>query len=267
MSSNIPTRDVLKEDFGWEVPVETVPLPSQGLTYDPDSSLYNRKSLDIKAMTAKEEDILTSQALIKRGETVSELVKSCLSDKTINVDDMLLGDRNALMVSVRITGYGTQYKSAVTCKHCSHVNNRTIDLGNLPISFLELKPVKKGINAFEYVLPVTKKKVIFKFLSVRDEREISQTKEKMAKHFSSIVENNVTANLEQCITAIDGITDKNKIRHFVQYMPAFDSKSLRNYMKDNEPGIKMEYNLVCDECSGASTVLVPMSSEFFWPSE
>ena len=96
---------------------------------------------------------------------------------------------------------------------------------------------------------------------------MSQTREKMNKHFDVPVENNVTANLEQCIMSIDGIRDKNKIRHFVQYMPAFDSKSLRNFIKENEPGIKMEYDLVCDDCTSVSSVIVPMSSEFFWPSE
>ena len=262
-----PTRNVLKEDFNWEVPVETVPLPSQGKIYNPDSLLYNRETVDIKAMTAKEEDILTSPALLKRGETVSTLVESCITDGNINVDEMILGDRNALMISIRVTGYGQDYRVSIDCPKCSHSNNKTVDLGNLPIKFLEISPVKKGLNEFDFTLPVTKKNVTFKFITVKDEREMSQTREKMNKHFDVVVENNVTANLEQCIMSIDGIRDKNKIRHFVQYMPAFDSKSLRNFIKENEPGIKMEYDLVCDDCTNVSSVIVPMSSEFFWPSE
>ncbi len=100
-------KDILKEDFNWEVPVETVPLPSLGKLYDPDSTIYMRETVDIKAMTAEEEDILTSTALIRKGETIGRLIESCVVDKSFNPDDLLIGDRNALMVAIRITGYGT----------------------------------------------------------------------------------------------------------------------------------------------------------------
>jgi hypothetical protein len=264
--SEIPTHDILKNDFNWSIPVETVPLPSKGLVYNPDSRLYKVQTLDIKAMTAHEEDILSSAALIKKGETINTLIKSCVQDKSINVGEMLVGDRNALMISIRVTGYGSEYKTSFNCPHCSHLNKASVDLSNLPIKFLDLKPTKTGENSFEYELPVTKKKVLFKFMSVSDEKELTASREAMTKHFDLEVENNVTANLEKQIIAIDGITDKNKIKHFVKYMPAFDSRSLRKYVKENEPGIKMQYDLVCSECSGASSVLVQMSREFFWPS-
>tara|TARA_Y100001938_G_C8012446_1_gene390753 strand:- start:18 stop:821 length:804 start_codon:yes stop_codon:yes gene_type:complete len=265
-NSNIPKHDILKQDFDWTVPVETVPLPSRGTVYDPESRLYKVQTLDIKAMTAHEEDILSSPALIKKGETVNTLIRSCLQDKSIDVNEMLLGDRNALMISIRVTGYGPDYKTSFVCPQCDHVNKEVVDLSSLSINFLELEPTKKGTNSFEFTLPVTKKKVLFKFLTVGDEKEITASREAMSKHFDVEVENNVTANLEKQIVAIDGVTDKNKIKHFVQYMPAFDSRSLRRYIKDNEPGIKMHHNLVCSACSGASTVLVPMSREFFWPT-
>lgn len=264
--SNIPTHDILKQDFDWTVPVETVPLPSKGLVYDPDSRLYKIKTLDIKAMTAHEEDILSSPALIKKGETLNMLIKSCVQDKSVNVGEMLIGDRNALMIAIRVTGYGPEYKTAFTCPHCDHLNKTAVDLSGLPIQFLDLKPTKSGANSFEFTLPVTKKKVLFKFMTVNDEKELTASREAMLKHFDLAIENNVTANLEKQIVSIDGITDRNKIKHFVKYMPAFDSKSLRKYIKENEPGIKMQHNLVCSECSGASTVLVPMSREFFWPT-
>jgi len=263
--SIIPTSNVLKDDFDWEIPVETVPLPSEGVVYSPDSVLYNRKTVDITAMTAKEEDILTSAALIKKGETINHLIKSCVTDKTINPNELLLGDRNALMVSIRITGYGQEYKSSIKCPHCNHLNKRTIDLANLPLQFLKLTPVDKGSNEFEYVLPVTKKKVLFKFLTVGDEKERSSIREKMNKHFDMHAETNVTSMLEQAIQGVDGIRDKNKIKHFIQYMPAYDSKSLRTFIQQNEPGINMEYDLVCDDCQGDSPVSVPITSEFFWP--
>ena len=266
MSEHIPKSNIMKDDFGWEVPVETVPLPSQGVVYDPDSQLYKMETIDIKAMTAKEEDILTSSALLKKGETLNTLIKSCVVNKSINVDELLLGDRNSLMVAVRITGYGPDYNISVTCPHCSAISKEKVNLSNLGIKFLDIQPISPGKNCFEFELPVTKKKVHFKFLTVGDEKEISKVRERMEKHFENFTENNVTSNLEAAIIQIDNITDKNKIRHFVLNMPAYDSRQLRKYMKENEPGIQMKYDLVCESCTSASSVSVPLSREFFWPS-
>ncbi len=266
MSEHIPKSNIMKDDFGWEVPVETVPLPSQGVVYNPDSQLYKAETIDIKAMTAKEEDILTSAALLKKGETLNTLIKSCIVNKSINVDELLLGDRNSLMVAVRITGYGPDYNISVNCPHCNHLNKESVNLSELAIKFLEIDPVNPGQNIFEYELPVTKKKVRFKFLTVGDEKEMVKVRERMEKHFENFTENNVTSNLEASIIQIDHITDKNKIRHFVLNMPAYDSRQLRKYMKENEPGIKMQHNLVCENCTSASSVSVPLSREFFWPS-
>ena len=263
---NIPTHNIMKDTFDWEVPIETVPLPSQGLVYDPDSRLYKVKSLDIKAMTAHEEDILTSPALMKKGETIRTLIKSCLIDKSVDTNKMLLGDRNALMISIRVTGYGPDYKAIFDCPKCNHTSSDTVDLSELSINFLELEPTEKGLNSFEFTLPVTKKKITFKFMTVGEEKELTQAREAMNKHFDSPIETNVTSNLEKAIVAIDGIRDGNKIRHFVQNMPAYDSRVLRKFIKENEPGIKMEHDLVCANCSSASSVLVQMSREFFWPS-
>tara|TARA_Y100000034_G_C6786425_1_gene351797 strand:- start:592 stop:945 length:354 start_codon:yes stop_codon:yes gene_type:complete len=116
------------------------------------------------------------------------------------------------------------------------------------------------------MLPVTKKNILFKFATGQDEKERAETNEKMKKYFESDITNTVTYSLEQSIVAIDGITDKNKIRHFVQYMPAFDSKSLRKYITENQPGIDMTHDMRCDSCNELSNVAIPVTTEFFWPS-
>jgi len=257
--------DVLKEDFNWEVPHEVVPLPSQGEMYSPDSKLYKLKKLEIKAMTAKEEDLLTSQALLKTGRAVSEVLKSCITTKNINIDDLLIGDKNALMTAVRITGYGSEYPASVRCGACSFQNNVDINLTELPIKFLEIEPVTPGQNRFEYTLPVTKKKIQFKFLTGHDEKERKETLENMQRHFGKDYEPNVTMFLENVILSVEGIEDKNKIKHFVQHLPAYDSRSLRNYIKDNEPGIDLVHNLTCSNCGAHSEVAVPVTAKFFWP--
>ena len=118
------TKNVMADDFGFEVPVEAVPLPSNGVVYPVDNPLHGLETLDIKAMTAREEDILTSRALIKKGTVITELIKSCLVNKSIDVEDMLVGDRNAIMTALRITGYGSQYTVEVDCPDCGEKSNQ-----------------------------------------------------------------------------------------------------------------------------------------------
>ena len=115
----VQKQDVVKDKFGWEVPVEVVPLPSQGRVYPAGSPLRGRETVEIKAMTANEEDILMSPALIKQGKVLDKLMSSCLIDKSIDPQELLSGDRNALMIAIRITGYGSDYTVKTTCPNCS----------------------------------------------------------------------------------------------------------------------------------------------------
>ena len=265
MSSIGHSSNVMKDEFGWEVPIESVPLPSKGLIYTPDSVLYNTETLQIKAMTAREEDILTSQAFVKEGTVVENLIKSCLTDKSIDVNSLISGDRNALMVSIRITGYGTDYKVNHTCKHCNKLNDLTVDLSQLGIKRLSAKPKEPGKNLFSFELPVTKKTVHFKYLTGHDQREID-IKEKRMKELDIQTEGTVTSYLENVIVSIDGVSDKNKIHHFVKNMPAKDSRTLRKFIRESEPGIDMSWEYNCSACGTHNTFTLPMTSEFFWPS-
>ena len=214
MNEGMPTSNVMKDEFGWEVPVESVPLPSKGVIYSPDSLLYNTETLQIKAMTAKEEDILTSQALIKDNLVVEKLIQSCLIEKSIDVNELTIGDRNALMVSIRITGYGSDYNVTHNCENCSSNNKVNVDLSQLSIKRLTEQPVEPGKNLFTYQLPVTKKNVCFKFLNGHDQKEIAII-EKRLKNAGISYDNSVTNYLENTIVSVDGITDKNKIKHFI----------------------------------------------------
>lgn len=256
-------QNVMKEDFGWEVPVEIVPLPSSGLIYSPDSKLYKRETVKIKAMTAREEDILSSNALIKEGSAIDYLIKSCVIDKEIDVFDLILGDKNALMVSIRITGYGTEYRIKPQCDKCSGISDITFDLSNLEIKRLKIDPVELGSNEFNFTLPVTKKNVIFKFLTSNDDKERDKKQKFFKDKFK--IDNNVTSFLESSILSIDGIKDKNKISQFVKNMPAFDSKSLRSFIRENEPGINMSHEFMCQHCQHVNKANLAITPEFFWP--
>jgi hypothetical protein len=206
----MPTRNVMRDDFGFEVPVETVPLPSRGITYPDGDPLCNTETIDIRAMTAKEEDILTSKALIKKGTVISHLLKSCMVDKSIEPDSMLAGDRNAVMTALRITGYGSEYRVEVDCPSCGDRSKQSFNLSELPIKRLDLEPIAIGANLFEFQLPMCKKGVRFKFLTGADEQEIMITMERRKKSGLS-GENLVTTRLNHAIVSIEGITDRNKI--------------------------------------------------------
>ena len=260
----IPTRNVMEQDFGISIPVESVPLPSMGIVYEAESPLYGQELVDVKAMTAREEDILTSRALIKKGTVITELIRSCMVDKSVNPDDLLSGDRNALMIAIRVTGYGSEYSVEVECPACDEKSKQDFQLADLAIKRLGIQPVAEGSNVFEYVLPLTKKTVRFKFLTGRDEQEMSTIAERRKKQ-GATTDSSVTQRLMHQLISVGGISDKNKINQFIRHMPAGDSLALRRYVDKNEPGLDMKTWMSCPHCSEESEVRLPMGASFFWP--
>jgi len=263
----MPTQSAsekVKAEFGLDIPLETVPLPSSGKVYSQESSLYNADTVEIRPMTAREEDILTSRALIKKGTVITELIKSCLVDRSINAIDLLGGDRNALMVAIRITGYGPEYGAEIECNECGTKTQHEFNLAQLPVRRLEIEPVVPGLNIFEFTLPRSKKTVKFRFLTGRDEEEMLVINEKQKK-LGMKSETNVTTNLLHAIVSINGIEDRSKIANFVKMMPAMDSLALRNYIKDNEPGVIMKQETSCPACGHCEEVSMPLGVNFLWP--
>ncbi len=268
-TSTSPVEGVMRQDpmkeFGWEVPYELAPLPSRGIVYDKTSSLHGKEAISIKAMTAKEEDILMSRAYSKTGSTVTELLKSCIADKSIDTSHLLSGDRQSVLVAIRITGYGSSYDADVMCPACATRVRNTFDLSNLAVRPLEIQPNSPGVNEFEFVLPVSKKRVTFKFLTGRDEEELATITERRKKLFGDAAENPITTRLSLQIISIDGIEDKNKINTFVNNMPAGDSRALRTYIERSEPGLDMNVAMTCPNCGADSEVGLPIGVSFFWP--
>ena len=222
--------------------------------------------MQIKAMTAQEEDILMSRALIKEGTVISHLIKSCLVDKTIDPAEMLAGDRNAVIIAIRITGYGSDYTTAVACPACNRQDVHTFDLASLGIKRLDIQPVAKGANEFEFTLPVSKKRVTYKLMSTRDEEDAQKAAERMRKLFPDAkVENDVTRQLELQVVSIDGNRDRAPINAFIKAMPARDSRELRAQIARTEPGIDTRVDLSCKSCGVTSKVGLPIGVSFFWP--
>lgn len=254
----------VKADFGLDVPQEVVPLPSLGKVYPPESALHGLESIEIKAMTAREEDILTSRALLKKGTVISELIKSCIVDRSIDPLQLLSGDRNAAMIAIRITGYGPEYDVEMECPECGVKSPHSFDLASLPIQRLEIEPVQPGSNLFEYLLPYSKKKVLFKFMTGRDEEEMAAMSEKQKK-LALGTESNITTSLLYLIVSVDGVTDRAKIANFIKNMPARDSLALRDYIRNNEPGIVMRQDTSCNACGHTEEVNMPLGVTFLWP--
>ena len=263
-----PSSNVMRDEFGLDIPVESIPLPSKGVVYPPDSPLFGKETIDIRPMTAREEDILTSRALIKKGTVITELIKSCLIDKRINPEELLVGDRNALMTSLRITGYGADYNVEVGCPSCGEKSKQSFDLTQLPIKRLAEDPVAEGSNCFECSISTGKEgkdlKIRYRFLTGVDEREIQLLQErKKKKGFSA--DQLITTRYQRQIVAVNNITDKSKIQMFIQKMPTRYSRALRKHMDENEPGVEMKAHMQCPHCFEESEVSMPIGASFFWP--
>lgn len=262
----VSTVEQLKADFGGlELPSEVVPLPSLGLAYDRAHPWANTDRVEIKGMTAREEDILTSRAFLKKGTVITELIRSCLVDNRVDPSSLLAGDRNALVVAIRITGYGAEYEAEVDCVSCEERTPAVFDLGQLPLRPLAIRPIEENKNLFAFTLPRSGKKVCFRFLTGKDEQDITATAEQQRK-LALGGDQVVTTNLLHSIVSIEGVTDRAKIASFVRNgMRAGDSLALRSFIKENEPGIQMRQAVECRKCGASEEVDMPMGVKFLWP--
>jgi len=237
----------------FKMPTEVIDLPSKGLLYPEDSPLASGQ-IEIKYMTAKEEDILTNQAYIKKGTVVDKLLQSLIISK-INYDDLLVGDKNAILVACRILGYGKDYEFEYDGER------QSIDL-----SIVENKPfdeslITKGVNEFKYTLPHSQNEITFKILTGADERKIERELEGLKK-ISKETAPELTTRLKHIITSVNGSAESKDIRSFVDNaMLARDSRALREYMRQIQPDVDMTF---IPE-GGDNPVTIPIGASFLYP--
>jgi len=240
-------------------PSEVIDLPSEGKLYPKDSPLHSGK-IEIKYMTAREEDILTSQNLIKKGVVIDRLLDSLIVTKGIKSSDFVIGDKNAVMVAARILAYGPEYSVEITDPNTDEKFEHTFNLTEC-----EFEKLPKGVdkNEFEVELPISKMSLVFKLLTGKEEylieREI-KSQQKLNREVSS----EMTTRLVHSIISIDGETEKPKIRNYVYNMLSRDSLFLRNKINEVSPDIDLTQDI---EMGGELvTVDIPLTTEFFWPS-
>jgi hypothetical protein len=257
-------QEYARKEFGIEIPVDAVPLPSVGKLYSPDHPYHLAEHVEYKAMTAKEEDILMNAAYIKKGTVINELIKSCLLDRNVDVNSLVSGDRNALMIAIRISGYGQDYQTSFVCPRCDHKNDMHVDLANLDLKPLDLEPLAVGENRFSFTLPNSKKKVLFKFLTGKEEEDAVRQAESRKKK-GLLNTQTVTSRLMYSIVSVEGNEDQGYIAKFVEVMRAADSLALRKYIDQHEPGVNMEVEFTCNNCDYFDKIQLPLGSNFFWP--
>jgi hypothetical protein len=218
-------------------------------------------------MTAREEDILTSQNLIKQGVVIDKLMQSMIISP-INYNDIVIGDKNALMVAARILGYGKDYPVEITCPHCSHKNKTSVDLTKLPEVIVSDDIPMASPGIFEFTLPKTKRVIHFRLLTTAIDKQISKEMEILKKaNKNGGVDNELTTRLKALIVSVDDNVDKKYISNFVDNeLFAMDSKSLRSYIKLVSPDVKFEFTFDCEECGHEEEALsFIIDTTFFWP--
>jgi len=239
-------------------PSEIIDLPSEGRLYPKEHPCSNGK-IEIKYMTAKEEDILTSQNLISKGVVIDRLLDSLILTEGVKIEDLLLGDKNAIMVAARILAYGPEYTCEVVNPNSGQKSQQTFNLAECPFKKLP-KDVKE--NSFEVTLPISKTKIKFSLLSGKEEKLIEKDLE-ASKKVGVGVRPELTTRLRYLIKEVDGDNSQAVINAIAQNMLARDSKFLREELSKVSPDIELSQEI---EIGGESVkVNIPMTVGFFWP--
>jgi hypothetical protein len=237
----------------FKLPTETVELPSKGLLY-PEGHPLSNGEVEIKYMTAKEEDILTNQNYIANGTVLDKLLKSLIVTE-FNYNDLLIGDKNAIMVAARILGYGGEYKFNYGGKE------ETVDLTQIDNKSIDESLYNKGLNEFSFTLPTSGNEITFKLLSQGDEVKINQEIEGLKK-INKETSSDLTTRLKYMITSINGEKDRKVIRDFVDNaFLARDARSFREYVSKIQPDVDLTFFPLGSE----RAVSIPIGINFFWP--
>ena len=249
---------------GFSVPRDYVMLPSKGSIYPPDSPLHNLEEIEVRHLTAADEDILTSRALLRSGKAIDTMLSNVLLNKSININDFISGDKNAILTFLRITGYGPDYDVEVDCPECNETIKHQFDLTKLTMRFLDVDPISAGQNRFEFILP-SGIRIEFKLLNSAEDQKIADEQEKLKRTTNSPLEKNVTTKYKHQIISVDDKEDQTFINNFVDTMNLRDSRAFRTYLEEVEPDVDMNQEFKCRMCGHSEEVEIPVTVGFFWP--
>jgi hypothetical protein len=247
-------------------PTEIVPLPSRGLIYPEDHPLASG-NIEMKYMTAKEEDILTSQNLIRQGVVLDKLFESLIVTP-IKYDDLYVGDKNAIMVAARVLGYGKDYVVEIDDPFSPGTKQKvTIDLTQIEHKEVDYSLLEQRKNEFDFELPQSKRVVTFRLMTHGLDKDIQAEVKSMTKQITrSGIDRELTTRLKNVITAVDGERGRATINNFVDNeLFAMDSRALRAHIKEISPDVDMTFTFISDTTGEAKEIDIPMDVSFFWP--
>ena len=239
-----------------QFPTEEVTLPSKGLLYPKESPL-SKGVIEMKYMTAREEDILTNQNYIEKGIVIDKLLQSLIIT-SIDYNSLLVGDKNAILIAARILGYGKEYSF--------EYNGETveIDLTQIEDKPLDESLIKEGKNEFSFTLPTSNRQITFKILTHGEEQSINNEL-KGLKKINKNETSDLTTRMKHIITSVDGDYEKKTIREFVDIqLLARDSRALRKHLANIQPNVNLTFDHE-DRRGNLNTVSIPIGLNFFWP--
>jgi hypothetical protein len=248
-------QERFNQDDSLQVPYDLIPLPSGGLLYH-----GKQETIEVEYLTAMDENILTSQNLLRSGKFVDVLLKRKIKNKNIDPKDLLIGDRNAILIWLRATGYGEKYPVTITTEDGEEFESE-VDLTKLKQKPLGATPDENGL--FDFELPMSKKRIKFRLLTAKDEDELNKRIEAQQKRKAEFTDT-ITHKLGMQIMSIDGRSDKEWIFNYVRVMPARDSLALRKYINEIEPGMDLMVSIEGPGGDPMDTFLV-IGPDFFWP--
>lgn len=252
----------------YDFPTEIIELPSKGKVY-PQGHPLSKGTVEIKYMTAKEEDILASQNLIRKGVVLDKLFESVVVEKGLNIGDIFVGDKNAILLATRVLGYGADYQVEVTDPFTLQQQKVTIDLSKIQIKEID-ESILNPSNLYEFELPLSKKQIKFKLLTHKDEIDINaeiSALSRLSKGDDSISQD-LSTRLRYMIQEVDGNTDRGFINKWVKSgLLARDSRALRNYVKDISPDLDLTFEFESEITGDKEALDIPFGVGFFYPAE
>ena len=245
-------------------PTEIISLPSKGLVY-PESNALSKGEVTVKLMTAREEDILTSAALIRKGIQLDKLLESIVVEPGVNINDLVIGDKNAILVTSRILAFGPEYAAKITDPFDREEVDITIDLSNITIKEVDESILNRD-NEYDFFLPISKTNIKFKLITHGDEMIINKDIEASQKALKT--SNEITTRYRRIIIEVDGVRDAGTISNFVtNRLLAGDSKALRKYISDITPDLDLKFDYTSPVTGETEALRIPFGIGFFYPAD
>ena len=265
----VQQQETTNTAMAYVAPTEMVDIPSKGKFYPEDHPLYNKDTIEIRHMTAKDEDILVNQSYLKKGLAIEKLLESVIVDPRIKTDGLLIGDKNALVIATRITGYGQEYITKVPCPSCGATSEHEFDLEEAKVvnePDLDLFEAQEtGEGTFLITLPKTGAVVEVRPQTGADEKKAVAQEAARKKH--RLAPLGLTDQIKNYVVSvqIDGqLVDPSQ---FIDNMPALDSKHLRKTYRNIMPNVELVQQFECSDCGFEQALEVPFTSDFFWPKQ